>query len=382
MKLGTVADGRVYATDGRRVLVEPASGEPFERRGSLPDSPAGARSLRDRLATGPYLKSAVAAVVGSFPTENIWHVTDDDLLATVGRHLFSSHDGGWTWTHRRTLPPSSGTMGVLPSAVCVADDRVLLGEYPLDGTAPRVLVSADRGRTWTPHLELPDTRHVHAIQRDPYTGDVWVTTGDRDRECRIGRLVDGDVHPVGGGSQAWRAVELAFAPDAVLWGVDSALLARNRVFRLPRTALGTGDPEPEAVHDVPESIYYAAAWTDGDERRVAFSTAVGTRPDRTARDRNDGAAGLAGADAAARVVASSSASGFRSWRTVAAYRKRRRPVDRLPGRWSPSANAYVFLAADDDRGLVYNPYNTATDAGRLVTSSAAAETDRTPRRTP
>lgn len=372
MKLGSIAGGRLYATHGRQVLVSSGPDAHFERRGRLPDPPAGPVSLRSRFETGPLLKRAVGAVVGTFPTENLWHVTDDDLLATVGRHLYSSHDGGWTWSHRRPLPPSSGTMGVLPTAVCVDDGRVYLGEYPLDETTPRLLASDDRGRSWTTVLALPEVRHVHGVHRDPYTGDVWLTTGDRDAECRIGRLRDGEFRTVGSGSQQWRAVDLAFTRDAVLWGVDSALVRRNNVLRLPRTEIGRNDPVPDPVYETARSFYYGASWSAGDARYVAFSTAIGTRPDRTAPDDHDGPTGREGSNRFAQVVVSSSASDFTKWQPVATYRKRRRPVDWLPWSSAPSANAYVFLVADNERGLVHNPYNTRCNAGKICVGNPPA----------
>ncbi len=79
-------------------------------------------------------------------------------------------------------------MGVLPSTVCQTDEAVYLGEYPLDSAVtPRVLRSTDRGEIWSSVLQLDGVRHIHAVQFDPYTHEIWLATGDRDSECRIGR---------------------------------------------------------------------------------------------------------------------------------------------------------------------------------------------------
>jgi hypothetical protein len=372
MKLGSVRDGRVAATAGRRVFVEPTPGAGLERRGRLPDPPTLRETVGSRLVTGRRLRPLLAAVVGAFPASNVWQVTGRDLVATAGTHLYSSHDGGRSWTHRRRLPPSSGPVGVLPSACCVDDGTVLLGEYPLGDETPWLLRSDDAGRTWRRHVPLPAARHVHGVQRDPVSGDVWVTTGDRGDGCRIGRLVDGDVRTVGGGSQEWRAVELAFTESAVLWGVDSPSVRQNRLYRLDRSELGRDEPTPRAVGVAPSSVYYSATWTADGVRWVAFSTAVGTSPDSTA---SDGDAGGARPDATtARIIAASSASRFTEWRTVASYRKQWRPSD-LAGSRLPSANAYVFLAGDDQRGLVYNPHNTNRDTGSIRATSLQVRTD-------
>lgn len=376
MKLGTVLDGRVSAIDHGQILVEPEPGAGLERRGRLPDPPSLAETIRTRLLTGPRLKPLLAGVVGAFPAENLWQVTERDLLATAGPHLYSSHDGGETWTHRRRLPPSSGPMGVLPSAVCVTEEAVYLGEYPLDDTTPHVLRSTDAGRSWDRHVSLPEVRHVHAVQRDPYTDDVWVTTGDRGDACCIGRLVDGAFRPVGRGGQEWRAVELAFTPSAVLWGVDSPSVEENRIYRLDREACDAPDPEPTTLFATDGSIYYSAAWDGETARWVAFSTAVETEPDRTAPGRDVGADGVGTATTA--VLVSSSASSFTRWQTVAEYRKRRRPTDLVPGSPLPSANAYVFLAGDETHGLVYNPYNTRREAGTVRTAAPTASATAPP----
>lgn len=351
MKLGGARDGRLWATDGRRVIVERAAGESFGSRGRLP-APSG----RTAWLTDGVRARLTRRVVGTVPTTNCWPLTDTDLLATVGRDVYSSHDGGRTWDRRRRLPPSAGTMGVLPAGVCVADGRVYLAPYTADDPDARVLVSDDWGRQWTRHATI-DARHVHCVTQDPDTGDVWLATGDRDEECRIGRLADGEFRPIGGGSQHWRAVEVAFGPETVLWGVDSATV-QSRIYALDRT-----DRDPRPVATTRGSVYYAASWSHDGTRWVAFSTAIETGYDSTAPEARSGLT----PDHApyARVVASSEASDFESWQSLATYRKRPCVADRVPGTALPSANSYVFLAGVDGRGLVYNPFNTRRHDGSI-----------------
>lgn len=359
MKLQALRDDRVYATDGRRLLVEDERGT-FDERGRLPAPREGWTDVRAHLENGR-LKPLVEAVTGSFPTVNVWPARESRLVATTDRWILASGDGGATWSVTGRLPDSSGPMGVLPSAFCTTDEALYLGEYPLGDETPRVLASTDGGESWETVAALPGVRHVHAVQVDPYTGELWVTTGDADEECRVGRLVDGQFEPVGGGDQRWRAVELAFTADAVLWGMDSVYEPTNPVVRLRREDVGESDPSLEVLHELSSSVYYATAFAVDGVRWVAFSTAGEAGPDSTApgdeqRTCSEGA----------RVVAASSASEFTEWHELASYEKRRVPADAplLDGRL-PSANAYVFLAGSDERGLVVNPYNTATDGGTL-----------------
>lgn len=250
-------------------------------------------------------------------------------------------------------------MGILPSGVTTANGMTYLGEYPLDpDVTPRILGSPDEGRTWSTHATLPDVRHVHAVTRDPYTDEVWVTTGDTDAESRIGRLQDGTFRPVGQGSQRWRAVDLAFTPSAILWGMDCHYADETHIFKLARTAVEDSDPEPEPMFSVPGSIYYGVAFDVDGERWVAFTTAMEVGTDSTKPG-----SGSSTTDRGV-VVASSSASDFTEWIEVDSFERRRRvneylPLDPLP------ANGYVFLTWDPDLGLLINPFNTKSTHGTV-----------------
>jgi hypothetical protein len=364
MKLQSVSNGRVYATDARTVLVSTPELDGFERIGRLPTPTTGRESIDFHLKSTRPVTSVVERIVGRFPTTNLWVLDSEHLLATAGRWVFRSTDSGHTWHVCLELAPSSGTMGVLPSAVCYnpEDGVVLLGEYPLGDDVTRILRSTDHGCTWTVATRLPDVRHVHAIQRDPYTGDVWITTGDTDDESHVGRLQDGHLNPVGGGSQEWRAVELVFTPTAILWGMDCVYADRNNVFRLDRTELETARPTPDRVHSLPSSVYYGASLTVDDTTCVAFSTAVETGDDGTAPGQQSADGGRAV------VVASSSASDYTSWTTLTTYEKRPCLTDLVPlGQYAGAlrSNAYVFLGSHPTRGLLLNPYNTQQTGGAI-----------------
>ena len=174
-----------------------------------------------------------------------------------------------------------GPTGVLPPAVEHHDGTTYLREYPLNDVTLRVFVSHDFGRSWSTSAALPDMRHVHAVQRDPHSGDIWVTTGDTDAASWIGRLHDSDFEVVGGGSQKWRAVELSFTPSSVLWGMDCVYADENRLFKLPRDEIDTPDPTPESVGQASGSVYYSVSLTVDDSQWVVFSTAMEAGPDST-----------------------------------------------------------------------------------------------------
>ncbi|PSP92864.1 glycosyl hydrolase [Halobacteriales archaeon QS_4_62_28] len=371
MKLQSIHDGTVYATDGREVYRETGEsisagtanvtlpgGMTFKSVGSLPVESSGLAGITERLQTARPWKGLLGPIVGSYQTVNLWAFSSS-MLATVGQRVFVSADGGETWTQRLSLPPTSPRMGVLPSSVCSDGDVTYLAEYPLDvNTTPRVYRSTDGGWSWETYLELPDVRHVHSVSIDPYSGDCWLTTGDTDDACRLLRLRDDEMRVVGGGSQDWRIVEPAFTRDGILWGVDCGYTEVNRIFRLPRSRLDSATPTPEPVGQVESSVYYAETFSTGGTEWVVLSTAAESGGDRTAPDEDTHG------DQVARVVAASAETGFTEWTTLATYRRRTTPAD-----WSvtpsglPTANAYVFLASCPDRGLFVNPFNTATANG-------------------
>ncbi|WP_178917802.1 hypothetical protein [Natronomonas gomsonensis] len=220
-----------------------------------------------------------------------------------------------------------------------------LGEYPLnDDMRPRVLQSVDGGETWKT-AATPAARHVHAVTIDPFTGDRWVTTGDGDNESMIGRLTEDGLETVGIGSQMWRAVDVAFTPDAVLWGMDCPYSRKNRLLRLERDQVGANKPSVETLHTVTSPVYFAETVELDGQYHVFFSTAIepATAPRHSAC-----------------VLHGSTADDFDTWQTLATYDRASSPLASVF-----DTNAYVFLAADADRGLFVNPYNTDTDSGTI-----------------
>lgn len=353
-RVGGIRDGRLYWTRGRTVGAWTPS-EGAVALGTLPTPADGGADVGFRLRHGRVAKAALRPVVGSWTTTNLWPLRNDTLLATVGRRVFRSGDGGRSWTPVRRLPDSSGPMGTLPTSVCLHGDDVYLAEYTLGDDPARILRSEDDGRTWETLVETTAVRHFHGVFHDPYRDDLWVTAGDTDDESAVGRLVDGEFVRVGSGSQRWRAVGLAFTPTAVLWGMDCSYAADVELLRLRRD----GPAEPETVGLTDASAYYAATLPVDGELWVAVATAAEVGVDSTAPAGRGNRSGDA-----ARVLVASSASSYETWYELAAFRRRRPLGERLPG--FPTASAYVFLAADERLGLFVNPFNARSDAGSVI----------------
>mgnify|MGYP000259445572 CR=1 FL=1 len=168
--------------------------------------------------------------------------------------------------------------GPLPSGCCVDNNGVCyFGEYW--GNEKRESVSVyswERGQaTWQRLYSFTqgEIRHIHAVQFDPFTKRVWVTTGDRDEECFIGYFEKTGAGvafiPVAQGSQHARAASLLFTGEYVYWGSDAGKDTRvesNWIYRWSRE-----HGELEQVENVGGPVYYS---TMDDKGRMFFSTGV------------------------------------------------------------------------------------------------------------
>jgi len=367
LKLGGVDDGIVHVTRGLSTGTWGLD-RGFERIGSVPGS-----NVAGRVFDTPGIGSLLSRVIGSVTTTNLWPIGGDRLLATVGNKLFLSTDRGRSWRLVRQLPESSGPMGVLPTAVCRHEGRVYLAEYPLGDETARVLVTDD-GQQWSTYVSRSDVRHFHGLFHDPYTGSLWGTTGDTDDESVIGRFVNGKFRPVGRGSQTWRAIDLAFTPEAVLWGMDCSYAPQIEILRLSRDDIPSESANSpidqhslESVGQVDGPVFYTATIQSDRTVWVVLSTASTTGTDSTSSktDRTG--------TTPVRVVAASRQSGYRRWYqliTAERYRALGRTVPPIP-----TANAYAFLATTPDGSLLINPFNTQHNHGEVIARRASSFTE-------
>jgi hypothetical protein len=321
----------------------------------------GLRGVRYRTLNSRVMRRFLGPIVGHYTTTNVWPAGKGTLLATVGRCLFRSSDGGQSWRYVHTLPAASGPMGVLPTSFCEAAGRLYLAEYTLDDRPARILGSDDGDETWTVRVRSDEHRHFHGVFRDPYSDRVWVTAGDSDTESAIGVLEDGTFRSVGRGSQRWRAVGLAFTAEAVLWGVDSSFSPTVEILRLPRTDIGAEIPELVTVGTTDSSVFYAESLSVDGEEWVVLTTAAETGLDSAAPPGAENRSGRR-----LRVLAVRAATGYETWTELFSFVRRRTAGEYLPG--VPSARAYVFLTVAGDRVLV-NPFNTARHHGTVLTTT-------------
>lgn len=146
----------------------------------------------------------------------------------------------------------------------LASGRILYGEYISNKSRGpiRLYASDDDGRSWAATYEFParTIRHVHCVAQDPFTNNVYVTTGDHDRESLV-MTSDDDGRAfriVGTGSQVWRTTDLLFTEDSILWGVDSGRPGFAGVCRLRRENESLTELQP-----LDAAVEYAAQLAGG-----------------------------------------------------------------------------------------------------------------------
>jgi hypothetical protein len=148
---------------------------------------------------------------------------------------------------------------VLRQGVAQSDCFFYFGEY--FGNPNRDPVNIYRFRTsdTCPKVEVVYTfpaksvRHVHRIQQDPYSSELWCMTGDLPHECQI--LKTGDqfdtLHLVGGGDESWRCISPLFTEKSIYYATDSEF-DQNAIYRIDRIS-----GERTLISTIDGPVYYS-----------------------------------------------------------------------------------------------------------------------------
>ena len=111
------------------------------------------------------------------------------------------------------------------------------------------VIAGNTGGEWsesTLYLSTKDkgkVRHLHNLQKDSFSNNIWLSTGDEDSESNIfyhnnKLLPDKEtgvvtLYKVGAGSQEWRTCGFVFTKDYIYWGMD-AQVVKQQIFRIKR----------------------------------------------------------------------------------------------------------------------------------------------------
>lgn len=142
------------------------------------------------------------------------------LVFTLQGNVWRTGDAGSTWTEVLTgvEPPLYGGIHAHLSTIVFA-------EYSTTADTLRIMRSTNQGANWTVVTSLTDIRHFHSVDRDPYTGDWYVTSGDTESESRWLKSTDsGATFSVITNMTGVKVVTLGLtfpSPGRVVWASDA-----------------------------------------------------------------------------------------------------------------------------------------------------------------
>lgn len=170
---------------------------------------------------------------------NLYHFKDDTWMCIAKKAIFRyNKDSG---LFEKCCSVEKGSR---PMALCQANDgTIYYGEYCFNPARKpmRIMQSKDNGETWSVAYTFGDgeVNHIHGVFNDPYTGRIWVATGDDDCACIFGYTEDGFKTFVRKyqGSQQYRVCVPMFTEKSIIYATDSQY-AQNVIRSIDRE---TGD---------------------------------------------------------------------------------------------------------------------------------------------
>jgi hypothetical protein len=158
-----------------------------------------------------------------------------------------------------------GDQGIRNDGILNADDSVVyFGEYFQNPDRNKVDLFKSRNKmsSWEVAYRFQPKliRHIHAIQKDPYSDKLWVCTGDDDEESMIAWSDDEfkTIRKIGQGRQMWRVCQLIFTEDDVIWGTDNGSGTDAGIYRW--------DKETAEIHkyqNIDGAVFYATRLKNG-----------------------------------------------------------------------------------------------------------------------
>jgi len=219
-------DKIVYAAKGYQIYISENDGKNWELDGKIKDIKYGTVANLNRLVAR-LLRAEITSLI----------VLEDGTRIAVGKKaIFRAKVG--EKIYRKTFSILRGTR---PLNICVDGKGILyFGEYLSNKKRDSVSIyrSSNNGEDWEICYTFPANtiRHIHGIHYDKYEDKLWFTTGDLDGECIIGYSDNNfyDIKIFKQGGQLYRAVDLMFFKDFILYGTDTET-AKNYICKIDRT---------------------------------------------------------------------------------------------------------------------------------------------------
>lgn len=197
---------------------------------------------------------------------NLYHFKDDTWMCIAKKAIFKYNAASGLFEKCCSIEKGSK-----PMALCQANDgTIYYGEYCYNPARKhmRIMQSKDNGNTWSVAYTFEDgaVNHIHGVFNDPWTGRIWVATGDDDCACIFGYTENGFKTFIREyqGSQQYRVCVPMFTEKSIIYATDSQY-AQNVIRSIDRK---TG--EVRDLCKIQGSGIYATQWDNG----FAVSTTV------------------------------------------------------------------------------------------------------------
>lgn len=169
--------------------------------------------------------------------------------------------------HQSQILQESNIRGSRPLSFECINNEFVFGEYRSNPErSPIGAYSIDVKKALYRKLKMRGIRHIHGIYQDPYTQQVWITTGDFDNEAAL-YCSDSEfkkVEKVLYGSQQTRAIKILFTEKHIYFGSDAPDEV-NYIYRVHRET-----KEVEQLAQVGSSVFHGTQAGDW----LFFSTAI------------------------------------------------------------------------------------------------------------
>lgn len=160
-----------------------------------------------------------------FRTEitHLYHFQNDTWMCIAKKGIFRYNEGSKLFEKCCNIEKGSRPMNLCQAI----DGTIYYGEYCFNPERKpmRIYQSKDNGNTWLVAYEFKsgEINHIHGIFNDPYTGRLWVATGDDDAACIFGYTEDGFKTLIKQyeGTQQYRVCVPLFTENEIIFATDS-----------------------------------------------------------------------------------------------------------------------------------------------------------------
>lgn len=154
---------------------------------------------------------------------SLYHFQNDTWMCIAKKGLFRYNKDSKLFEKCCDIEKGSRPMNLCQGS----DGTIYYGEYCYNPqrNPMRIYCSKDNGDTWEVAYTFKqgEINHIHGIFNDPYTGRLWVATGDDDEACIFGYTEDGFKSFVKeyAGTQQYRVCVPLFTSDEIIFATDS-----------------------------------------------------------------------------------------------------------------------------------------------------------------